>query len=44
MNADTILDALFWRHASVALDQTVLHLDGAAHRVHHAAVSGVFGV
>jgi hypothetical protein len=37
MNADTIFDALFPRHAGVALDEAVLHLDRAADRVDHAA-------
>ena len=36
MDADAILDALFWRQARVALDQAVLHLDCAAHRVDDA--------
>ena len=37
MNADAKLDALFRRQARVALDEAVLNLDGAAHRVDHAA-------
>ena len=37
MNADAELDAPVVRHAGVALDQAVLHLDRAAHRVDHAA-------
>ena len=37
MNADAELDAALRRQAGVALDQAVLHLDGAAHRVDHAA-------
>src|SRR5271170_3903826 len=36
MNADTKFDATLWRQPSVALDQAVLHLDGAAHGVDHA--------
>ena len=37
MNADAELDAALGRHAGVALDEAVLHLDGAAHGVDHAA-------
>ena len=37
MNADAELDAALGRHAGVALDHGVLHFDGAAHRVDHAA-------
>ena len=37
MNADAELDAALGRQAGVALDQAVLHFDGAAHRVDHAA-------
>ena len=37
MDANAKLDALFWRHASIALDHALLHFDGAAHRVHNAA-------
>ena len=37
MNADAKLDPAFRRHAGVALDQAVLHLDRAAHRVDDAA-------
>ena len=37
MNADPELDAALGRQAGVALDEAVLHLDGAAHRVDHAA-------
>ena len=37
MNADAKFDAPLGRHAGVALDEAVLHLDGAAHRVDHAA-------
>ena len=37
MNADPELDAALGRHARVALDQAVLHLDRAAHRVDDAA-------
>jgi len=46
MNSDAIFDAPLGRHTGVALDEAVLHLDGAAHGVHHApelddrAVSG----
>ena len=37
MNADAELDAALGRHAGVALDHAVLHFDGAAHGVDHAA-------
>src|SRR5271165_1678283 len=37
MDADAEFDAALGRHAGVALDEAVLHLDGAAHRVDHAA-------
>ena len=37
MDADAELDAALGRHAGVALDHAVLHLDRAAHRVDHAA-------
>ena len=37
MNADTELDATVGRDAHVALDHSVLHFDGAAHRIDHAA-------
>ena len=37
MNADAELDAALGRKASVALDHAVLHLDGAANGVDHAA-------
>ena len=37
MNADAELDAALGRQAGVALDHAVLHLDGAAHGVDHAA-------
>ena len=37
MNADAELDAALGRHARVAFDEAVLHLDRAAHRVDHAA-------
>jgi hypothetical protein len=36
-NADAKFDAPLGRQAGVALDQAVLHLDRAAHRVDHAA-------
>ena len=48
MNADSELDAALRRQAGVALDEAVLHLDRAAHRVDHAtkldeaAVPGAF--
>jgi hypothetical protein len=37
MDADTVFDPLFGRHAGVALDHAVLHFDRAAHGVHDAA-------
>ena len=37
MDADAKLDAALGRQAGIALDHAVLHLDGAAHRVDHAA-------
>ena len=37
MDADAELDAALRWKTGVALDHAVLHLDGAAHRVHHAA-------
>ena len=37
MNADAKVNALFGRQTRVALDHAALHLDGAAHRVDHAA-------
>ena len=37
MNADAEFDAALRRQAGVALDHAVLHLDGAAHGVDHAA-------
>ena len=37
MNADAEDDAPVLRHAGVALDHRVLHLDGATNRVHNAA-------
>ena len=37
MNADAELDAPVGRHASIAFDHAVLHLDRAAHGVDHAA-------
>src|SRR5271165_1288762 len=37
MNADAKLDATLRRQAGVAFDETVLHLDRAAHGVDHAA-------
>ena len=37
MDADAELDAALGRKAGVALDHTVLHLDGAAHGIDHAA-------
>ena len=41
MNADAEFDAALLRQAGVALDHAVLHLDGATHRVDHAAVKAV---
>ncbi len=35
MNADTEFDLATGRHACVALDHGVLHLDGATHRIDH---------
>ena len=37
MDADAELDAALGRKAGVALDHAVLHFDGAAHGVDHAA-------
>jgi hypothetical protein len=37
MNADAEFDAALRRQTGVALDHAVLHFDGAAHRVDHAA-------
>src|ERR1700733_2319224 len=37
MDADAELDATIVRHAGVALDHAVLHLDRTSHRVDHAA-------
>ena len=37
MDADPELDAAVLRHAGIALDHAVLHLDGAAHGIDHAA-------
>jgi hypothetical protein len=37
MDADAELDATLGRKPGVALDHPVLHLDGAADRIHHAA-------
>ena len=37
MNPNAELDAALRRQAGVALDEAVLHLDGAAHRIDHAA-------
>src|SRR6516165_4204879 len=37
MDADAKLDPPFRRHPRVALDETVLHFNGAAHRIDHAA-------
>jgi hypothetical protein len=37
MNADAKLNALLRRQARVALDHASLHLEGATHRVDHAA-------
>jgi len=37
MNADAEFDAALGRQAGVALDHAILHLDGAAHGVDHAA-------
>src|SRR3984957_4623252 len=37
MNADAELDAAVGLHASIAVDETRLHLNRAAHRIDHAA-------
>ncbi len=37
MDADAELDAAILRHAGIALDHAVLHLDGAAHGIDHTA-------
>ena len=37
MNADAKFDPPFRRHPGVALDEAILHFDGAARRVDHAA-------
>lgn len=37
MNADPELDATVLRSTGVALHHSVLHLDSAAHGIHHAA-------
>ena len=37
MDTDPEFDAPVLRHAGIALDHTVLHLDGAADGVYHAA-------
>jgi hypothetical protein len=37
MDADAEFDAAFGRQAGIALDQTVLHLDGATHGIDNAA-------
>ena len=37
VDADAELDAALGRKASIALDHAVLHLDGAAHGIDHAA-------
>jgi hypothetical protein len=37
MDADAKLDALFRRHARIALDHAALHFDRTAHGVDHAA-------
>ena len=37
MNADSEFDAAVGRYACVAFDHGVLHFDGAAHRIDHAA-------
>ena len=37
MDADAELDAAVVRHANIALDEAVLHRDGAAHGLDHAA-------
>jgi len=35
MNADAELDTAIWRHAHIALDHSVLDLDGTLHSVNH---------
>ena len=40
MNADAEIDAAVVRHANIALDDAVLHRDGAAHGLDHAAKLG----
>jgi hypothetical protein len=37
MNADPKLDAPLWRQTGVALEHSILHLDGAAHRIDDAS-------
>ena len=37
MDADAELDSTIRRHAGIAFEHCVLHLDGAAHRIDHAA-------
>ena len=37
MNADAKFDPFFRRHPGVALDEAILHFDGAARCVDHAA-------
>jgi hypothetical protein len=37
MNANAKFDAAFGRQAGVALDESILHFDRAAHRVDHTA-------
>ena len=37
MNANSKFDAFVWRDADVALDEAVLHLDRAPHRIHNAS-------
>jgi hypothetical protein len=37
MNADAKFDLFFRRHPGVALDEAILHFDGAARGVDHAA-------
>jgi hypothetical protein len=37
VDADAKLDAAFGRQTGIALDHAILHLDGAADRIHHAA-------
>jgi hypothetical protein len=36
MDADAVFDAPFGREAEVALDEAVLHFDGATHCIDHA--------